>query len=352
MLGQHPPIGAPRQLGTSVSEDLPVVRRDLLPRGRRADPLLLRRLRQRGARRDACQRVESVSWLRRLERDRRSPVCGVAIDAERSTKVYCSDRCRYAGRHLSLTAGPHFRTCGINCRQYVARETAGRRQNRIISTRQIHLSKKTEARPGSGNLKVGGGWDTDRGSRLGLICGPRSRPRHWSGPPSLAVLRPAVLIWSCVKLPARSVVTEHLSNEGQAMRDIRGDLQDRASLLEEQINAHEAEFEKLIEQLKREHNSELEDLKAELEAVTRLMEVELRRLNSAPAAPTVQTGEPGGPCGASAGAAVCPGAASSASAAAAFGASAGAASGASAAAAFGASAGAASSASAATAFGA
>ena len=38
------------------------------------------------------------------------------------------------------------------------------------------------------------------------------------------------------------------------MRDIRGDLQDRASLLEEQINAHEAEFEKLIEQLKREHD--------------------------------------------------------------------------------------------------
>ena len=76
------------------------------------------------------------------------------------------------------------------------------------------------------------------------------------------------------------------------MRDIRGDLQDRASLLEEQINAHEAEFEKLIEQLKREHDSKLEDLKAELEAVTRLMEVELRRLSSAPAAPTVQTREP------------------------------------------------------------
>ena len=76
------------------------------------------------------------------------------------------------------------------------------------------------------------------------------------------------------------------------MRDIRGDLQDRASLLEEQISAHEAEFEKLIEQLKHEHDSKLEDLKAELEAVTRLMEVELRRLSSAPAAPTVQTREP------------------------------------------------------------
>ena len=33
------------------------------------------------------------------------------------------------------------------------------------------------------------------------------------------------------------------------MRDIRNDLQDRASLLEEQINAAEAQFEKLVEQL-------------------------------------------------------------------------------------------------------
>ena len=76
------------------------------------------------------------------------------------------------------------------------------------------------------------------------------------------------------------------------MRDIRGDLQDRASLLEEQINAHEAETEKLFEQLKQEHETRLEDLRAELEAVNRLMELELRRLSSAPAAPTMQTREP------------------------------------------------------------
>ena len=73
-------------------------------------------------------------------------------------------------------------------------------------------------------------------------------------------------------------------NEGQAMRDIRGDLQDRAALLEEQINAHEAQFDKLIEQLKREHDSRLEDLKTELEAVNRLLELELRRIDTAPAA--------------------------------------------------------------------
>jgi hypothetical protein len=74
------------------------------------------------------------------------------------------------------------------------------------------------------------------------------------------------------------------NNEGQQMRDIRGDLQDRAALLEEQINAHEAQFDKLIEQLKREHDSRLEDLKTELDAVTRLMELELRRLETVPAA--------------------------------------------------------------------
>jgi len=76
------------------------------------------------------------------------------------------------------------------------------------------------------------------------------------------------------------------------MRDIRGELQERASLFEEQINAHEAEFEKHIEQLKRERDSRLEDLNAELEVVTRLMEIEVRRLSSAPPAPTVQNREP------------------------------------------------------------
>jgi hypothetical protein len=69
------------------------------------------------------------------------------------------------------------------------------------------------------------------------------------------------------------------------MRDIRGDLQDRASLLEEQINAHEAQFEKLVEQIRAEHESRLEDLRAEFAAVTKLLELEQRRLGSAPQAP-------------------------------------------------------------------
>ena len=81
-------------------------------------------------------------------------------------------------------------------------------------------------------------------------------------------------------------------NEGQAMRDIRGDLQDRAGLLEEQINAHEAQFDQLIEQLKREHDSRLEDLKTELEAVNRLLELELRRVEPAPVAHSAPVREP------------------------------------------------------------
>jgi hypothetical protein len=70
-------------------------------------------------------------------------------------------------------------------------------------------------------------------------------------------------------------------NEGAIMRDIRGDLQDRATLLEEQINAQQGQFEQLVEQLKREHESRLEGLKAELEAINTLMEIEHRRISGA-----------------------------------------------------------------------
>jgi hypothetical protein len=60
-------------------------------------------------------------------------------------------------------------------------------------------------------------------------------------------------------------------------------LQDRANLLEEQINAHEAQFEKLVEQIRAEHEARLEDLKAEFAALTKLLELEHRRLGAAQA---------------------------------------------------------------------
>ena len=66
------------------------------------------------------------------------------------------------------------------------------------------------------------------------------------------------------------------------MRDIRGDLQDRASFLEEQISAAQVQFEKRMELFTREHEAKINDLRAEFEAVTMLMEREYRRIMSVP----------------------------------------------------------------------
>ena len=73
--------------------------------------------------------------------------------------------------------------------------------------------------------------------------------------------------------------------EVESMRDIRGDLQERATIFEQQINAAQNQFEKLLEQLKGEHESRLSDLNAELDAVNRVMKIEHRRLRSAESEP-------------------------------------------------------------------
>jgi hypothetical protein len=67
------------------------------------------------------------------------------------------------------------------------------------------------------------------------------------------------------------------------MRDIRGDLQDRASFLEEQISTAQAQFEKRLEHLNQEHQAKIVDLESALEAVTTLMEREYQMLSTAPA---------------------------------------------------------------------
>jgi hypothetical protein len=62
------------------------------------------------------------------------------------------------------------------------------------------------------------------------------------------------------------------------MRDIRTDLQERARLIEDQISAAYAQFEKMIEQLQTEREGRVSDLKSELAAVVKLMEAEDRRM--------------------------------------------------------------------------
>lgn len=64
------------------------------------------------------------------------------------------------------------------------------------------------------------------------------------------------------------------------MRDIRGDLQDLADLLEEQINDADARFEEQIKQYKQEHDSGTVDLRSEIEAVHTLMRIENQRFGA------------------------------------------------------------------------
>jgi hypothetical protein len=73
------------------------------------------------------------------------------------------------------------------------------------------------------------------------------------------------------------------------MRDIRGDLQDRANLIAEQISTAQGQFDKHIEQLKREHQTIVEDLKSALHNVRMVIGIEGRRLGSSLSATEAQS---------------------------------------------------------------
>jgi len=66
------------------------------------------------------------------------------------------------------------------------------------------------------------------------------------------------------------------------MRDIRGDLQERANTIKEQMSVAQNQFEKRFEQLKLEHQSRLKNPIAELEALKLVMKIEDRRLGLRP----------------------------------------------------------------------
>ena len=64
------------------------------------------------------------------------------------------------------------------------------------------------------------------------------------------------------------------------MRDIRGDLQDRANLIAEQISITQGQFDAHIEKLKSERQTILEDLKSAIQHVRVVIGIEDRRLGS------------------------------------------------------------------------
>jgi len=72
------------------------------------------------------------------------------------------------------------------------------------------------------------------------------------------------------------------------MRDIRGDLQDRANFLEEQISAAQGQFDRHMEQLKREREAGLKDLRSALDTVHRVIAIEGQRFGSSPSVTKAQ----------------------------------------------------------------
>ena len=66
------------------------------------------------------------------------------------------------------------------------------------------------------------------------------------------------------------------------MRDIRGDLQERAILVDEQIRAAAAHFDKAIQQLQTERDARIADLKAGLAMIAKFMEFEEQFLHTTP----------------------------------------------------------------------
>jgi hypothetical protein len=68
---------------------------------------------------------------------------------------------------------------------------------------------------------------------------------------------------------------------GPTMRDIRGDLQDRAKLIAEAISSVQAQLDNQIQQLKHEHETRLEDLRSAFKNVHIVFGIEQRRVGIA-----------------------------------------------------------------------
>jgi hypothetical protein len=77
-------------------------------------------------------------------------------------------------------------------------------------------------------------------------------------------------------------VQQHEAQQGGKglMRDIRGDLEERAAWLEKQISSAQAHFDMLVERFKAEHENRLKPVRAEFDAVHVLLGGEDRRLGS------------------------------------------------------------------------
>ena len=82
-------------------------------------------------------------------------------------------------------------------------------------------------------------------------------------------------------MPELRIVRLTLTGEATGrgpMRDIRNDLQERADLIHDQIKAVAVHFERMVEQLRNEHDARVADFKERLSMLAKLMEFEERHI--------------------------------------------------------------------------
>ena len=60
------------------------------------------------------------------------------------------------------------------------------------------------------------------------------------------------------------------------MRDIRNDLQERADVAQDAIKAADVQFQRMVDQLRHEHDARVADLKGALAMIAKLLELENR----------------------------------------------------------------------------
>ena len=77
------------------------------------------------------------------------------------------------------------------------------------------------------------------------------------------------------------------SNDGgSVMRDIRADLEERANIIQGQVNAAHAHFEKVMQQLQAERDAKIAELTETLSMINKLMQFESWRQSCDAAAPS------------------------------------------------------------------
>jgi hypothetical protein len=113
-------------------------------------------------------------------------------------------------------------------------------------------------------------------SRGNIVNSEREPPLRVNGVPSPVRSRRFVILrkLAFATTPPQALLNLTHSGRGTLMRDIRSDLEERANIIQEQLKASYAHFEKVVQQLQRERDTRVADLNQTLVMIEKLMQFE------------------------------------------------------------------------------